>query len=245
MGLVFLNNWLRLDRRGTLWTFGMAADNRRRERRPRAAERELSRAGFVVRRSIHLGPWEARRQVVEGTGALLFDPPRRRIFAALSRRCHPQALARYAAACRHQVVAFDTRGPDGQPIYHTNVMLALGEEVAVVCGEAIVGDAARRRVEAALRQHHHVLSISMQQMGDFCGNMLQLRDRAGGALFVMSQRAHAALGESLRRELAAFGRLVAVDLATLESIGGGSARCMLAEVLLPRRPARPLSPPPG
>ena len=202
---VFLNNWLRLDRRGTLWTFGMATANRRRERRPRAAERALRRAGYLVRSSVHLWPWGARQQVVEGTGAMLFDPPRRRIYAALSRRCHPRALARYAAACGHQVTAFDTRGPDGQPIYHTNVMLALGDKVAVLCGEAIADAATRRRVEAELRQHHHLIAISMQQMGEFCGNMLQLEDVMGRPLFVMSQRAHTALGEALRRELATFG----------------------------------------
>ena len=134
-----------------------------------------------------------------------------------------------------QGILFDTRSSTGRPIYHTNVLLSLGDRYAVVCGESIPDAAQRSRVVESLRRSFDLIEISMAQMEQhFCGNILQLRNRAGEPLVVMSVRAEQGFTPEQRRRLAGFGKILSVDLETIETVGGGSARCMLAEVFSPR-----------
>ena len=143
------------------------------------------------------------------------------------------------AAHHREGILFDARGSSGRPIYHTNVMMGLGDRFAVICPDAIPDAAQRARVMQSLAGSFDVIEISVAQMEKhFCGNLLQLRNRSGEPLIVMSARAEKGFTPEQRRRLTAYGKVVSVDLETIETIGGGSARCMLAEVFLPRASSR-------
>ena len=236
----FVNNWISCDHLGTVWTWPLRARNRRAERRPRAAEQALEAAGYRVVRHVNLGPLCSRRVIVEGTGSLVFDHLHRRVFAALSARCHKAALSRAARELGYRPLSFATDDGAGRSIYHTNVMLSIGEALAVVCLDAVCDEGARQLLAAALRRHHEVLSLRREQLATFSGNILQLAGGGGRRLWAMSQAAHDGFSADQRAVLARHGRLVAVDISAIEGVGGGSVRCMLAEVFLPRRRAVPL-----
>ena len=146
-----------------------------------------------------------------------------------------KALAAFSAALGYRIVDFDALGPDGRPAYHTNVLMAVGEGVAVVCAEAITDDRRRTAVLAARAESaHDVIEISAAEMGSFAGNLLMLRSRDGGARIALSEAAWRGLAADKRRRLERHGDIVAVPIPTIEWLGGGSVRCMLAEVFLPR-----------
>ena len=233
---VFPNNWFSTEHDGTLIVYPMMAPNRRAERRVADLERLLRQAGRVVKNVIYLGGIEEDKRFLEGTGSLVIDHLARVVYATRSERCHPEQFENFLHLRSYQEgILFDARGSSGKPVYHTNVMMGLGDRFAVICPDAIPDSAQRTRVMQSLERSFDVMEISVAQMEKhFCGNLLQLRSRAGKPLIVMSARAETGFTPEQRRRLAAYGKLVSVDLDTIETIGGGSARCMLAEIFLPR-----------
>jgi hypothetical protein len=228
---IFPNNWVSFHADGTAILYPLAAANRRPERRTEFLA-ALGDRGFRIRRVVDLAPLEDRGWFLEGTGSLVLDRARRQAFAALSPRTHPAALARFAAATGYRVHAFPTRGPGGRPVYHTNVLLALGQGFAVVAAGVIPG-AHRRAVLGALAAGgREVIRLDAAQLGAFAGNVLELAGRQGPCI-ALSARAAAALGPTLRRRLARHGELVPVPIPTIERVGGGGLRCLLAELYLP------------
>jgi hypothetical protein len=231
---IFPNNWFSTHTDGTLVLYPMAAENRRAERRPHliaALRRDLG-----VRRILDLTPWEAEGKFLEGTGSLVLDRPGRIAYAAPSLRTHPEVAAAFCAAMGYRLLLFDTVPRRGVPAYHTNVVMSLGETAAVVCMELIAGDPERAEVETSLRRAgRDLIPITAEQVDAFAGNLLQLRDGSGGLLWVMSSRAYEALRPEQRDRLSRGSRVVHSPLPPIESVGGGSARCMLAE-LFPARP---------
>ena len=199
-------------------------------------EQLLRQAGRVVTNVIYLGGIEEKERFLEGTGSLVIDHLARVVYATRSDRCHPQQFENFIRLRSYREgILFDAHGSSGRPIYHTNVMMGLGDRFAVICPDAIPDFAQRTRVMQSLAGSFDVIEISVAQMEKhFCGNLLQLRSRAGEPLVVMSARAEQGFMPEQRRRLAAYGKLVSVDLDTIETIGGGSARCMLAEIFLPR-----------
>lgn len=228
---LFPNNWVSFHADGSVVLYPMYAPNRRAERRTDILA-ALVEAGFQIREIIDLSSLEVSGQALEGTGSLVLDRPAGRAYAALSPRTSPAALQEFARRTGYQVQAFHTEHA-GTAVYHTNVMLALGRQFAVVCDAAVREPAERRALLAALAASgRELIRIEPGQMENFAANLLEL-DTARGPLIAMSTRASEALTAGQRRRLEAFGRLLHMPLPAVEA-GGGSLRCLLAEVFLPR-----------
>lgn len=232
---VFPNNWVTFHDDGMVVLYPMAAANRRPERRRDVIEALGAQHGFRIERVLDLSPLEARGEFLEGTGSLVLDRANRIAYAALSSRTTVEALREFASRLTYEVVAFATADAAGRPVYHTNVVMSIGERFAVICAEVLPDAQERRRVLKSLQQSgRRVIPIKIAQMEAFAGNILQLNTAGGEPVIAMSAAARAAFTPDQLGLLAAFAGLVAVPLPTIESVGGGSTRCMLAEVFLPR-----------
>lgn len=237
---VFPNNWISMHPDGTAVLYPLMAWNRRQERRRDILEIMQQQAnGYRIDNLIDLSPLESRNVFLEGTGSMVFDHANRIAYAGLSPRTHVDGLKAFARATGYGVVTFDTADANGHSIYHTNVMMSLGEEFALVCLDAINSVTDRLRVETRLeRSHREIIAVDVSQLRSFTGNLLQLRS-GDGTIIVMSTQARAALRDEQFDALSRHGKPVCVDVRAIESYGGGSVRCMLAEILLPRKQSAP------
>ncbi|ARC93866.1 amidinotransferase [Vibrio coralliilyticus] len=232
---VFPNNWFSTTADGALYTFPMACENRQQEVRPEALREALEAAGRAVSSEDSLTDYLAENAHLESTGVMVIDHVNRTIYAALSQRCDREVLEDYAQRIGYErVVSFQTALPSGKPIYHTNVMMAIGEHFCVICDE-VIPEFERRFVLKSLAKDKQVVSISLEQMNQFCGNILELETVNGDKVIAMSQSAYDAFSPAQRAQLSSHGKLLPFNVQTIESIGGGSVRCMLGEVFLPSR----------
>lgn len=230
---VFPNNWFSTTADGGFFTFPMACANRQQEVRPQALIAALQQASRQVRLRDSLVEYQEQRAFLESTGVMVMDHVNETIYAALSQRCDREVLEDYAQRIGYsRVVSFQTVLPSGQPIYHTNVMMAVGESFCVICDE-VIPEFERRFVVKSLAKDKQVISITLEQMNRFCGNILQLENASGDKLIAMSQSAYDAFTPSQRLQLSGHGKLLPFNVKTIEDIGGGSVRCMLGEVFLP------------
>jgi hypothetical protein len=232
---VFPNNWVSFHDDGTIVLYPMQAANRRLERRLDVLAAVEHQLRFRCRHLLDLSHEEQAGRYLEGTGSLVLDHLGRVAYACRSARTDESLVQEWARAMHYEPEVFDAAGPDGAPIYHTNVMLAIGARCALICSESIP-PRDRGRVIARLRDSgRELIEIDYAAMNDFAGNLLELQvpthDGATQSLLVMSTRARAALGrERLSRIAGAVDRVLDVPLPTIETVGGGGARCMLAEV---------------
>jgi hypothetical protein len=234
---VFPNNWFSTTPQGELYTFPMACKNRQYEVKPDALADTLLAAGRMVLTQDHLLDYLNQDAHLESTGVMVKDHINRTIYAALSQRCDREVLEDYAERIGYdRVVSFQTALPSGKPIYHTNVMMAIGENFCVICDE-VIPEFERRFVIKSLAKDKQVISISLDQMNQFCGNILQLETVNGDKVIAMSQSAYDAFSPAQRAQLSSHGKLLPFNVQTIENIGGGSVRCMLGEVFLPKRAA--------
>jgi hypothetical protein len=230
---VFPNNWLSLHADGTAVLYPMMAKNRRIERRPEILTALGEQHGYRIERIVDLTYLEARGQFLEGTGSLVLDRERRVAYACLSPRTHAAALAEFGRRLDYEVLTFAAVDRAQRPVYHTNVLLSVGTRFAAVCTRSIADAEERRRIVGRLESSgREIVDLSFEQLEAFAGNLLEVRGRSG-AIIALSATALAALDAGARRTLERHGTLVAADLATIEQVGGGSVRCMLAEVPLP------------
>lgn len=230
---VFPNNWISFhgDERAVLYP--MLATNRRAEVRREVVER-VERDLSAHWRTVDLTGLASRGAFLEGTGSLVLDRARHVAFACRSARTTPEGLATFAERMGYEIVAFDALDSRGTPVYHTNVMMALGDAFVVVCFDSMARDADRTRVRQRLDEGGlEIVPISVDQRDCFAGNMLAVRSEGGAPLIVMSRRALGSLEAAQVSTLERHGEIVAAGLETIEDIGGGSARCMLAEVFPP------------
>lgn len=232
---VFANNWISFHEDGTVVLYPLAAPSRRRERRHDAVSQVVQQAGFKVRRTLDLTRHEAAGRFLEGTGSLVLDRVGRIAYACRSPRTDPEVAREWARELAYELVLFDAHGPDGLPPYHTNVMLWIGTHCAGVCIEAIATADRARVVDALHRGGRDVVPLSLEAMGNFAGNMLEIGtwDEALGdaTLLVMSARARSALdARSLAQLRSHVDEVLVVPVPTIETLGGGSVRCMLAEI---------------
>jgi hypothetical protein len=235
---IFPNNWVSMHRDGTVVLYPMLASNRRLERRDDILRLVTREGGYQITRTVDLRQREEQGQFLEGTGSLVLDRPNRTAYASLSPRTNLDVLGEFAQLLDYELVTFEAFDAAAQPIYHTNVLMAIGARCAVVCGAAITDSAQRRGVmESLAATGHEVIDISIAQMLRFAGNVLELAPPAG-PLVVLSRNAWDAYHPAQRRRLDAQGGLVIVDIPVIERIGGGGVRCMLAEIHLPKREQR-------
>lgn len=231
---IFPNNWISMHADGRVVLYPMEATNRRHERRADIIELLHDKSGLLVSEVIDLTAHENAGHYLEGTGSMVLDRANRIAYACLSSRTHLDALGDFAQRMDYDVIAFDAVDSDGVPIYHTNVLMNVGERLAVVCDAAIPRAEQRAAVIESLKNTgHEVISLSYAQLNAFAGNMLELQNDAGERIIAMSRRALESLSDEQRGKLSANGKIVSVPIDTIEASAGGSVRCMLAEVHLP------------
>lgn len=228
---VFPNNWFSTHEDGTLVLYPMESPMRRRERRDDLSD-ILSQHGFVVRQELDLTASEDAGSFLEGTGSLVLDYVNRRAFACRSTRTKDALVEDWCRRMDFMPVLFDA-AYDGKPVYHTNVVLSIGEGFALVAMEAVPENQRRALREALAFGDRDVIEISRAEMLGFGANILQLQG-ANGPIIALSQTAHEAL-QPHHDALAAHGELVPAAIPTIEALGGGSMRCMLAEIRLPQQ----------
>jgi len=231
---IFPNNWISMHADGRVVLYPMEAENRRTERRLDIVDYLDKTVGRKITEVVDLSSHEESGHYLEGTGSMVLDRANRVAYACVSTRTHLDPLGDFAQRMGYDVVAFDAVDSGGVPIYHTNVLMNVGEKVAVICSEAIPRAEQRDAVLARLRETgHEVVLLSYAQLDAFAGNMLELRNKDGERVLAMSQQAYDSLDEEQRAILAANGRILSVAINNIESSAGGSVRCMLAEVHLP------------
>jgi hypothetical protein len=232
---IFPNNWVSFHFDGAVTLYPMLAPNRRWERREDILEQVVREGGFRVLRTFDLTHREAEGKFLEGTGSLVLDRPHRVAYASLSPRTDLDVLGEFAQLLDYELVTFEGQGAAAQPVYHTNVVMAIGTRFAVVCGEAIVEPLHRDAVFNKLRAAgHDIVDISLRQMLEFAGNLLELAP-AGGHVIALSTTAWRSLDPAQKRILESHAEVVPAAIPTIERIGGGGVRCMLAEIHLPKR----------
>jgi hypothetical protein len=232
---VFPNNWLSLHADGTAVLYPMLAPSRRRERRFELLAELEERGGFRIERLLDLTHHELAGRFLEGTGSVVFDHAARVAYACLSPRTDAAVLRELCEELGYEPVPFRATGPGGVPVYHTNVLLAVGRGCAVVCAEAVDEVDRAALLERLGHGGRPVETIGAAQMAQFSGNCLELRDAAGGSVLAISRRGWDALAPAARARLeSVVSKVVAVPVPAIEDAGGGSVRCMLAEVFLPR-----------
>ncbi len=235
---VFPNNWVTFHSDGRVVLYPMEAPNRRTERRGDILDLLQARHGFEIHDVVDLSPHEEHGRYLEGTGSLVLDRPNRVAYACRSSRTNNDVLAEFGERLGYDVVQFDAVDRHGIAIYHTNVFMNVGEAIAVICAEAIAGPNEREFVLERLRSTgHEIVELNFDQLDAFAGNMLELENSAGERVVAMSQSAYDSLRPDQREVLLANGRVAVADIRHIEQSAGGSVRCMLAEVHLPRRQA--------
>jgi len=227
---VFPNNWISTHHDGRIALFPMYSALRRRERREDVI-REL-RKHYRVSNVIDYSMFEEQGCCLEGTGSLVLDHLYKVAYASLSNRSNPKVVRRFANDFSYEPITFTSIGSDGQPIYHTNVMMCIGTAFALVGLEMIRNKAEREQVQARLEgSAKEIVELSPHQIANFAGNAIELHNRDGEKLLVLSKRAMQALTGDQRAKLSRYVRLVPLELPTIE-LGGGSARCMIATIHL-------------
>jgi hypothetical protein len=230
---VFPNNWISTHHDGRIALFPMYSALRRRERRQDIIG-EL-RKDYRVNDVIDYSAFEEQGCCLEGTGSLVLDHLNEIAYVSLSNRSNPKVIRRFANDFSYESVTFTSIGSDGQPIYHTNVMMCIGTAFAMVGLETIRNKAERQQVRARLeRSAKDIVELSLDQIANFAGNAIELHNGHGEKLLVLSKRAIQVLTEEQRTRLTRYVRLVPLELPTIE-LGGGSARCMIATIHLPPR----------
>jgi hypothetical protein len=232
---IFPNNWVSFHADGTLVLYPMATAARRLEREPQRLTELLSLSGFDVRRVVDLTMHEREGRFLEGTGSLVLDRPRSRAFASLSARTDPAALAAFDEALAYSTFLFDARDRSGRPIYHTNVLLSLGTSFAMLCTEAVVPEHRAPLIEQIAATGRTLIEVEYEQLRQFACNLIELRSRSGDSVIALSSAAFNSFTPEQIRQLESFGTLVETSIPTIEAVGGGSVRCMIADIHLPRK----------
>ncbi|HTJ10371.1 MAG TPA: arginine deiminase-related protein [Dinghuibacter sp.] len=229
---IFPNNWVSFHTDGTVVLYPMFAPNRRLERKQEVLD-EIAR-NFVIRRRLDLSGWEAKSRYLEGTGSMVLDRDQRIAYACLSPRTDMEVLEDFCGRMEFQPVTFAAADAGGLPIYHTNVMMCVADAYVVICADAISNARERAMVLDQIRlSGKAVVLITLTQMARFAGNMLQVSGASGEKLLVMSSQAFGSLTGEQVAVLGSYNRILHADLSAIETNGGGSARCMMAEVRLP------------
>ncbi|HRN34943.1 MAG TPA: arginine deiminase-related protein [Saprospiraceae bacterium] len=231
---IFPNNWVSFHGNGTVITYPMATVNRRIERR----EDILDALGLVfkVNSRYSFESSEEDNQFLEGTGSMILDRENKIVYACLSPRTDIFLLDRFCLLMGYGLVSFYSTDREGKEIYHTNVMMAIADQYAVVCLDSIKDEDKRMEVRDSLEKTgKEVIELTFDQVLHFAGNMLQVEGHPGKRILVMSQQAYDSLTREQIDKINSYNPILAVPIPTIEKYGGGSVRCMMAEVFLPKR----------
>lgn len=234
---IFPNNWISFHEDGDVGLYPMFAENRRLERREDILE-IIEDEGFVIENIVDYTSAEEESLFLEGTGSLLLDRQNSKAYCALSPRADEDLFIEFCEDFEYTpvpFVAYQTVDSNRLPIYHTNVMMALAEDFAVVCLECIDDKKERKNVIANLKEDgKEIIAISEKQVTNFAGNMLQVVGESEQRFLVMSKSAYECLNKQQIATIEKYCEIIYSSLDTIEACGGGSARCMMAEVFLPK-----------
>lgn len=233
---IFPNNWISFHEDGTVFLYPMFAQNRRLERKPAILE-TISKK-FEINETVDLSGYEANDKFLEGTGSMVLDRDAKIAYACISPRTDIAILNEFCSKAGYQSVAFRSVDAGGKEIYHTNVMMCVGDKYVVICLASIPEETERQLVIFTIEStRKQIVDITLEQMNHFAGNMLQVQNAAGEKFLVMSSQAYESLTQQQITLLETFNPIIHSSLDTIETNGGGSARCMMAEVHLPVRTA--------
>ncbi|WP_405370920.1 citrulline utilization hydrolase CtlX [Nonlabens sp. Asnod2-A12] len=234
---IFPNNWISTHENGDIALYPMFAENRRRERRPDAMEL-MEAEGFQINNVIDYTSAEDEGIFLEGTGSLLLDRVNRKAYCSLSARADEELMIEFCEDFEYTPVifkAYQTVGEERLSIYHTNVMMALGEDYAVICLDSIDDKKEAKNVLNHLKENgKEVIKITEEQVNAFAGNMMQVHNDKGDRILVMSDQAYKSLTPMQIEKLEKYNEILHPSISTIETLGGGSVRCMMAEVFLPK-----------
>ncbi len=234
---IFPNNWISFHENGDVGIYPMFAINRRNERRPEVLE-EIEAIGFTIENVVDYTTAEDQEVFLEGTGSIVLDRVHRKAYCAISPRTNEELCIEFCEDFEYTPVlftAYQTVADKRLPIYHTNVMMGVAETFAIICAESIDDKKERKNVLTHLKQDgKEVIIISEVQMLHFAGNVLQVVGFDEKRYLVMSSAAYYSLHKGQLQAIRKHCEIVHSDLSTIETLGGGSARCMIAEVFLPR-----------
>jgi len=226
---IFPNNWVSFHADGNVFLYPMQAHNRRLERREdiiRGLEDK-----FSVKHIIDLSRFEQQHKFLEGTGSMVLDRDNQLAYACLSPRTDEEVLNEFCKQAGYNPVIFHAFDQRGQAIYHTNVLMCIADRYVVICLDSITDKDERAALVASFyRTQKSIFDISFEQMNHFAGNMLEVFNAAGDSLLVMSASAYQSLDDRQIATLQQFSRIVYAPIPTIERNGGGSVRCMMAEV---------------
>ena len=234
---IFPNNWISFHENGVVSIYPMYAENRRLERREDILTK-LENEGFLIKDIIDYTSAEEEKVFLEGTGSMIFDRENRKAYCALSPRANEDLFIEFCEDFEYTPVIFtanQTIKGSRVPIYHTNVMMCMAETFTVICIDAIDDKKERKNVIKHLKENKkQIISISEEQVNNFAGNMLQVKGKDDELFLIMSQAAFNCLTKNQIKQIEGHCKIIASSLETIETCGGGSARCMMAEVFLPK-----------
>jgi hypothetical protein len=229
---LFPNNWISFHSNGTIVLYPMFAENRRLERKPTVLAAIKNK--FLIQQTEDMSVYENKQLYLEGTGSMVLDRDNRLAYACLSPRTNRQVLEDFCTRMNYTPVVFNSMDEKNQPIYHTNVMMCVADRYVVICLESIPDEKEKNNVIEKIKgSGKSIISIRLSQMNHFAGNMLQIENSSGEKILVMSSQAYESLSPDQINELSGFNTILHSSLHTIESNGGGSARCMMAEIHLP------------
>jgi hypothetical protein len=235
---IFPNNWISFHADGTVGIYPMFAENRRLERREDILE-ELENKGFIIDNIVDYTSAEDEQIFLEATGSIILDRVNKKAYCALSPRADEDLFIEFCEDFEYTPVIFtsnQTVNNERKAIYHTNVIMCVAETFAVICLSSIDDKKERKNVLKHLKEDKkQVIDITEEQVNSFAGNMLQVHGKNNERFLVMSQAAFDCLTQNQKREINKHCKIISSSLATIETCGGGSARCMMAEVFLPRK----------
>ena len=229
---VFPNNWISFHDNGTIVLYPMFAVNRRQERKQHVMD--TIKEKFIVDKTIDLTHHEAENSFLEGTGSMVLDRVNKIAYACLSPRTDETVLNEFCRLMGYHPICFIANDKNGQPIYHTNVMMCAADQYVVICLDSIPNISEKEKlIHSFIQTGKQVIDISFEQMNHFAGNMLQVHTAKGEKFMVMSTQAYQSLLPVQIQLIEKFNPIIHSDITTIEANGGGSARCMMAEVFLP------------
>jgi hypothetical protein len=230
---IFPNNWLTTHQDGVIVLYPMQAPNRRIERRQDIVE--ILQKKYKVHNVVNLSHYENRGKFLEGTGSMVLEHNHKIAYASISPRTSAEVLDRFCNTMRFQPIVFQALDEFDKPIYHTNVLMSVGDKFVIICMEAVRDASDQEDLIASFRKtQKEIFKVSYEQMKNFVANCIEVTNNKGERILVLSQRAYQHLEESQKKRLENYVKLLPCPLDTIETYGGGSARCMIAEIFLPK-----------
>ena len=231
---LFPNNWISFHENGVIALYPMKAENRRLEKREYLIEEIVNHMGLFLEEIVDFSEFEDHESYLEGTGSLVIDRQNEMVYAALSERTDEKAARIFCDEFAYQGILFETQ-LDGSPIYHTNVMMSIATDFVLICDDVIADDEERKLVIDSLSQsEREIIHLTIDQMRNFACNALEVYNEDGEKLLVMSKTGVDSLTATQVAAIQKYAEIVPVNIQTIERHGGGSARCMLCEVFLPK-----------